>query len=478
MLSDVRVLGAAVHARCALLERVDRRTRERLDGVALSAAAPILSSARFTPPLPLLLAGHALADGNDTPDYMIGAAFPDAATAEQAARRHLGDAPSGFDVAVGLEIEEDAPRFVAWLRRQERVPVHASDPPSPPPAPVGQAPATVARWFALVSAQPVPQPDGTLRTARQAVEAYVQRSKAANTLRSYRAAVRSWCQWASAHDLPALPARSEDVAAYLADMALRQRKTRTLDLHRAALRYLHHLAQITVPTSHPLVAATLAGIRREADHPAPVQKTALTWEKLTQAVDAMEGDDLVALRDRAILLLGFAGAFRRSELAGLAIQDIAIDDEGLQIRLTRSKGDPAAKGVFIGIPRGITRHCPVRAYEAWLRASGLTEGPIFRRVWRTPLPTPGVVPPRPKIGAAALSDRSVAEIVRQRCGSAGLEGDFSGHSLRRGAISTGAQDGYDLLELKRFSRHKSLQVVETYVDAASVKKRHPGRSRF
>ena len=150
----------------------------------------------------------------------------------------------------------------------------------------------------------------------------------------------------------------------------------------------------------------------------------------------------------------------------------------MRLRLRRSKGDPAAKGVLIGIPRGITRNCPVRAYEAWIKIAGIEAGPVFRRIWLAPVSRPGEPPAPPKIGAVALSDRSVADIVRRRCGAAGLEGDFSGHSLRRGAISTGAKDGYDLLELKRFSRHRSLQIVETYIDEASIKERHPGRSRF
>lgn len=172
-------------------------------------------------------------------------------------------------------------------------------------------------------------------------------------------------------------------------MALRKRRTSTIDLHRAALRYLHHLAQVAVPTSHPLVSATLAGIRREDDDPAPRQKTALTWDRLTEAVDAIQGQDPVAVRDRAIPLLGFAGAFRRSELAGLEVSDIVTDNDGMRIRLRRSKGDPAAKGVLIGIPRGITRNCPVRAYEAWIKTAGIEAGPVFRRIWLAPVSRPG-----------------------------------------------------------------------------------------
>lgn len=478
MLSDIRILGSRGAARRMVAARVDRLTRSRLDLDQLQQAVRALSVARFDPPLPLILAGIEQPDGSYTADRPLAPALPHAAAALDAAREAVGDVPAGHELLIALEIDQGAPSFVAWLRRCPPAgPVPDRDD-KMPPAPVGQPAASVAQWFALASSQAVPNHDGSLGTARKAVEAFVQRGKADNTRRAYRGAVRAWCQWAAGHALPALPARAEDVAAYLADMALRKRTPRTIDLHRAALRYLHHLARLAIPTSHPLVAATLAGIRREAPGAGPQQKTALTWTPLTRVLEEVQGDDLASIRDRAILLLGFAGAFRRSELAGLTVADVSVDDDGMEIRLTRSKGDPNRDGVRVGIPRGITRHCPVRAYEAWLRAATITEGAVFRRVWLAPDAKAGTPTPRPKIGSAALSDRAIAEIVRKHCQAAGLEGSFAGHSLRRGAISTGAGDGYDLLELKRFSRHQSLRMVETYIDAASIKQRHPGKSRF
>ncbi len=254
-------------------------------------------------------------------------------------------------MAVGLEIDDGTPCFLAWFRPLQPVGSCSGTADAAPPAPVGQPAAAVAQWFSVVSAQPVPEHDGRLATARQAADAYMHRSKAENTLRTYRTAVRSWCRWAAGHALPALPPSSEDVAAYLADMALQGRRTSTIDLHRAALRYLHHLAQITVPTAHPMVTATLAGIRRETKETLPRQKTALTWDRLVRVVEAISLHDLVGARDRAILLLGFAGAFRRSELAALKVDDLTVDEDGMQIRLGRSKGDPQRKGALIGIPR-------------------------------------------------------------------------------------------------------------------------------
>ena len=422
MLSDVRILGSKRQAQAALHAHVDPLTRQRLAKTQdMERWRESLSTARFTPPLPLLLAGIERPDGTYSPDTPLAQGVPYAAAAQQMAQDHIGDAPSGFELAVGLEIDDGTPRFLAWFRPLQSVGSCPETSDAAPPAPVGQPAATVAQWFSVVSAQPVPEHDGRLATARQAADAYMHRSKAGNTLRTYRAAVRSWCQWAAGHALPALPARGEDVAAYLADMALQGRRTSTIDLHRAALRYLHHLAQIAVPTSHPMVTATLAGIRREAKEALPRQKTALTWDRLVRVVD------------------------------------ITVDEDGMQIRLGRSKGDPQRKGALIGIPRGLTRNCPVLAYEAWLRQAGITEGPVFRRIWSARGHRAGATPVGvlPRIGPHALSDRAVTDIIRKRCGDTHLEGDFGGHSLRRGAITTGAKDGYDLLELKRFSRHKS-----------------------
>ncbi|MFT8491321.1 MAG: tyrosine-type recombinase/integrase, partial [Gluconobacter oxydans] len=181
-----------------------------------------------------------------------------------------------------------------------------------------------------------------------------------------------------------------------------------------------------------------------------------------------------------ILLLGFAGALRRSEVAALCLENVALDDDGMRIRLDRSKGDRTSQGVEVAIPRGITALCPVRAYEAWLRKAKLNEakGPVFRRVWLPPAAQAGDPPALPSMGTEALSDRSVARIIQKRCLDAGLTGDFSGHSLRRGAITTGARDGTDLVSLKRFSRHQTFGVVEKYIEVEDAMTKHPGRTRF
>lgn len=121
MLSEVRVLGSRARARRAILERVDRLTRSQLEHTDLTAASQILSTARFSPHLPLVIAGTEMPDGAYAPDRTIGRALPYLAAVEHMARDHLGDAPIGSELAVGLEIDDGIPRFVAWIRNSEEV---------------------------------------------------------------------------------------------------------------------------------------------------------------------------------------------------------------------------------------------------------------------------------------------------------------------------------------------------------------------
>lgn len=276
--------------------------------------------------------------------------------------------------------------------------------------------------------------------------------KAANTRRAYRSAVRGWCAFSERHGLPALPARSEDVATYLADLALRGRKPATIELYRAALRYLHHVAHLPIPTTHALVSEMLAGIHRSPSKTPQRRVKGLTWEMICEVVDKIPMTSLVDTCDRAILLLGYGGALRRSELAAIQLEHVTLDEDCIRITLPHSKGDKKHQGTTIVIPRGITIHCPIRAWEMWLRQSKLTPRnnkpndtktentnettAAFRRIWLPATAKMNETAPPPKMGTQSLSDFSIATIIKRRCQAAGIEGDFSGHSLRRGAITT------------------------------------------
>ncbi len=288
--------------------------------------------------------------------------------------------------------------------------------------------------------------------------------------------MRAWCAWCATHDLIPLPASPLDVAAFLAQERDRGLAANTLDLRRAAIRFLHRAAGCPSPTEDAHVAETLAGIRRDA--PNPVKKRAATLTVLRELlapipVDASAPGGLAGLRDRALLLVGFAGALRRSELAGIRMADLERTDRGFGLTLPRSKGSQAA-AVTVPLPYGKTELCPVRALSAWLTAASISEGAVFRRLWLPPSAGGDGTPALPVLGTEALTTRSIGRIVQARAAAAGFVGrEFGGHSLKRGALSAGMEAGAHAAQLKRLGRHKSFDVLGEYLEFGNLFDNHP-----
>ena len=346
---------------------------------------------------------------------------------------------------------------------------------APLPRPAADATAAEVRsWFdaSLISALPLA--DGSLAAERDAAAAYAQLGKAENTRRAYRAAVRMWCAWCERHGLNPLPATGPDIAAFLASERLRGLTPETLKLRRAAIRYLHRAAGAPVPTDDSCVSETLAGIQRTAAHAGerPRKKKAATVQVLRRLL-APIGDDLVDLRDRALLLVGFAGALRRSELAPIGVADLETTERGMRLILAQTKGSQI-DAVTVPLPYGDTELCPVRALEQWLAAAGITEGPVFRRIWRAKRTVAGEPPPLPRLGTVALTAQSVALVVQARAVAAGFgRRELGGHSLKRGALTTGMDRGVHPAKLKRLGRHKSFDVLGEYLEFGDLFEGHP-----
>lgn len=305
---------------------------------------------------------------------------------------------------------------------------------------------------AVAVVQPAAMPaelQETVERARQFFDA----AKSAATRRAYAADQRHFGAWAARRGLPALPAAPETLALYLADMA-KDFKRSTISRRLAAIGEQHREAGHDSPTEHPLVRRVAKGIRRELAAP-PVKRAPATVEVLRSMVEALP-DTLAGRRDRALLLLGFAGAFRRSELVGLDVDDLEAVRDGLVVTLRRSKTDQEGRGAAIGIPYGSNpATCPVRAVQDWIAAAGLKAGPLFRAVSR-----------HGRLADGRLCDRAVALIVK-RCLPEGEAARFSGHSLRRG-LMTSAAGKVALPDLMRQSRHKSVAVAMGYVERASL----------
>jgi site-specific recombinase XerD len=308
--------------------------------------------------------------------------------------------------------------------------------------------------------EPAPLPSTIAPELAAAVDlARAEKSQA--TRRAYRSDFRQFSDWCQGKGVVALPAFPETVAAYLAHAVENGAKAATIARRVAAIGYAHKLAGFEPPTHAETVKATVRGIRRTIGT-APVRKSPVTAER-ARAMSAAMPDRLIGLRDRALLLLGFAGAFRRSELVALNVCDLDETADGLRVRITRSKTDQEGQGVTIAIVPGSVA-CPLKAIKAWLDAAGITEGALFRAV------TKGG-----KISAAPLGSKAVGSVVKRHAERLGLDPRaFGGHSLRAGFLTSAAARGASIFKMMDVSRHKSVDTLRSYVRDAELFRDHAG----
>ena len=296
----------------------------------------------------------------------------------------------------------------------------------------------------------------TLAAATERARQYLDQSKAANTLRAYAADWRDVEDWCTSVGRAALPATPETVALYISDLAASARVS-TIRRRLTTIRKAHAVENLPDPTRHPLVHDVLDGIKRELG---VLQrgKSPLLLRDLQRMIEGCD-DAITGLRDRALLLLGFSGAFRRSELASLTLANLSFPDEGLVVFLARSKTDQEGQGVKKAIPYGARPStCPVRAVRDWLDVLGVSSGPVFRRVYADG-----------RIGTAALSDRSVALIVKKRALQAGLDPTrFAGHSLRSGFATQAAISGASERAILRQGNWASEKMARRYIRDANL----------
>lgn len=223
----------------------------------------------------------------------------------------------------------------------------------------------------------IPDDNGNNSPARfitQDVRAFASAAKSANTLRAYRQAMRKLSAWCATHGIPGFPVTPEIAAAYLTACAQAGMKPSSLNVALAAIRHYHLEAGHGDPTDHSGLRNVLRGIRRTVGT-APEQKQPVTAERMS-AMLAHLGTSTKDMRDRALLLLGMAGALRRSELVALDITDLSETAHGLDVRIRRSKSDQEGQGHTIAIPQGESLK-PVQAVRDWIARAGIAEGPLF-----------------------------------------------------------------------------------------------------
>jgi site-specific recombinase XerD len=325
---------------------------------------------------------------------------------------------------------------------------------------VGETPGSTqtgdAGRFELAAATPANALPGRLDGA---MARYARRARADNTWRAYESDLMHFAGWCATEGLSPLPAAPATVAAYLTAHVPPALAVSTLRRRLAAISVMHKaagIAEAELPTRAAQVKTVWAGIRRE--HGVAPRKVRAARTKVIHALVASLGDKPIYLRDQALLLIGFAGALRRSELVSLDVADVTGDDDGLRIVLRRSKTDQEGEAKTLGLPYGSNpATCPVRAWRAWRAAAALETGPAFRAITR-----------HGRIARTRLSDRAVANMIRRRALAAGLDGRFAGHSLRAGFATEGYAQGTPELAVMRHGRWRSAAVMRGYVEEGGL----------
>ncbi len=315
---------------------------------------------------------------------------------------------------------------------------------------------------AVAAALPTPSQAGAAALA--AAQALAKKATAAATLRAYKADWTHFSQWCVAHGFVAVPAAPATVGAYLASLA-DSHAPATIRRRLSALGKMHRFNDLAWNPAHRDIQGPLQGALRS--HARPAQKAAaLTLPMLRQLLATCD-ESARGRRDRALLLFGFVGALRRSELVALRVEDVGIVADGLRLRIVRGKTDQAGQGAEVGLPRG--RHvetCPVRAFEAWQAVARRKAGPLFRRISTGD-----------GIGDTALHPDAVRQILAHRVAMAGIVVDgfdrLSAHALRVGFITEAYDKGVRDEDIMRHTRHRDLRTMRGYVQRAGLVRESP-----
>lgn len=300
-------------------------------------------------------------------------------------------------------------------------------------------------------------PDFTLHNERQLSWApfsnpYITAATSPNTRRAYQADIRHFQKWGGK-----LPTHTENILDYLQTFA-QELNPRTLSRRLTALKNWHLYQGFPDPTQHPSIGKTLAGILRTYGKPKNKALPLLPEHLLKIVTYLIEEKTLRASRDAALLQIAFFGAFRRSEIVAIRYEDIEWKDQGIDILIPHSKTDQTNQGQYCAIPYGHEHLCPVKALKRWLTQSGITNGPIFRRIR-----------PQGHLASIPLVPLSVSNILKKRAHDAGVPHaeNFSSHSLRRGLATSACRDGASLPAIMRQGRWKNINTVLEYVEAVA-----------
>jgi integrase len=314
--------------------------------------------------------------------------------------------------------------------------------------------------WAAFPPSPAIKADATPAALSETALDYARQALSPATRRAYGSHLRAWEVWCRAKGIDSVPAAPALVANHLAEQAGRRAYV-TLTSRLSAIARAHAMLRLPFDARDPDLRKTLQGIARAHGIRPKRQATALLTSDVLRLASIC-GGDLRGMRDRALILLGFAGAFRRSELVAIRVADLTFGAQGLTVFLPRSKTDQVGEGSLVAIAANpLAASCPVTAVRSWLAMAGITQGCVFRRITRDDA-----------VGRHGLAGESVRLILKERAWEAGYRGEeldrITPHSLRAGCITTLVQASVHERDIMAHSRHGSQTVMRGYIRGATA----------
>ena len=289
----------------------------------------------------------------------------------------------------------------------------------------------------------------------------LQNSKAANTVRAYKSDFNDFGLFCAKNGFKSLPTDPKVVSLYLTYLSTKAIKISTLKRRLVSIGVIHKLKGHYLDTKHPAIIENIMGIKRRKGSIQNGKKPILIsyLKKIIDVIDEQEKEEIKKLRDRSLILIGFAGGFRRNEIVSLDYDDLDFVPEGLKITVKRSKTDQFGKGSIKGLPYfDNQKYCPVVSIKNWINISKINSGSIFRRFLKGSI-----------LSKNRLTDQTVALLIKEYLNLAGIDSkNYSGHSLRSGFATSAAESGAEERSIMAMTGHKSTEMIRRYIKEANI----------
>jgi site-specific recombinase XerD len=289
----------------------------------------------------------------------------------------------------------------------------------------------------------------------------LKNSKANNTIRAYKSDFNDFGLFCAQNGFKSLPSEPKIISLYLTHLSTKEVKMSTLKRRLVSIGVIHKLQGHYLDTKHPSIIENIMGIKRRKGSFQKGKKPLLinNLKQLINVIDKDINEEIMRVRDRSIILIGFSGGFRRNEIVSLDFDDLDFVSEGLKINIKRSKTDQFGEGSVKGLPYfDNSQYCPVLSVKKWIEISNIKSGPLFRRFSKGS-----------KLTDNRLTDQTVALLIKKYLKLAGIESkNYSGHSLRSGFATSAAESGAEERSIMAMTGHKSTEMVRRYIKEANL----------